>query len=491
MKPIYKILTLHFFIIFLLGAISYSLPSDMIENLIWGRTLNFASDKHPPFLGWQSYLAVKLFGGNLMFYHILTPINQVIFLFFLYLIAVEILKNEEKAIACVVLLQSVVFHSFYYKFNANTANLAFFGAIYYTFYKMLKEGKYYLYPVIGALCAVIMLIKYSGILLIGTIGVITLITPEGRKSLKSPYLFLGIAIFIAMLTPYVLNLFAKGGDSAISYLLEQSESERSKLIRLPRFILLQALPFLPMLIAFFAIKTKRLKQSINFDYIFLTVGFALPLLLTIGYILVKQADVGFFWLSMYYGLSAILLFYFYDVKAGFLNKVYKIIYPIFAIMFVIYFITNVFNAEDDNKKIASFLEEVRKEEGITSDYYICMDSRRMCGIVILYGTDYSTSVMHISKWKTGLQFFEEEAQKPSNFIIIGGSPDLKIEGYTLKYHHKLIYQYYKFDFVEKFFSSNSFLSTKIMSKLGKPLMLVAFTTAKKNDEYAKPKKQIS
>ena len=477
MKLIYKILIVHFFIIFLVGAATSSLPSDMIENLMWGRSLGFASDKHPPFFGWQSYITVKLFAGNLTFYHILTPLNQIIFLFFLYLLAKEILKDEKKAIACVVLLQSVVFHSFYYKFNANTANLAFFGAIYYVFYKTLKERKYHLYPILATLCAVIMLIKYSGILLIGTIGLITLITKEGRESLKSPFLFIGIVVFFAILTPYILHLLKQESNGAISYLMEQSEGY--KWFTLPRFIGLQLLPFLPLLIGFFSVLKGRIKRSVNFEYIFLMVGFLTPLTLTAGYILVKQASVGFFWLSMFYGLTPIVLLYFYKVKKDFLKTLYKIIYPIFAVMFIVYFTANIFNAEDDTKQVEEFVKNIRKEDQITSDYYICNDSRRMCGMVILYGTDYSTSVMHLSKWKDGFQYFKEEKEKPNDMIIIGDRYKIDLEGYTLKTHIKEIPKYYKFEFVERFFSNPPIFLRKYIAKLPKPVIVILIITAKK------------
>lgn len=461
MKKIYTILTIHFFLIFILGVASISLPSDMIENLMWGRGFGFISDKHPPFFGWQSYFTFILFGGSFTMYHILTPLNQILFLFFLYLLAKDIFKNEEKALTCIVLLQSVVFHSFYYKFNANTANLAFFGAIYYTYYKMIKEEKYHLYPVIGALCAIIMLIKYSGILLIGTLGVITLITKEGRKSLKSPYLFLGIIIFISIITPYVLHLINQGNDGAIHYLIKQSINNMHILFRFPMFIMLQTSTFIPMLIAFFIIKKNKINRKKNFEYLFLTLGFFIPIVLTLGYIIIKDAKVGFYWLSMYYGLSALLLLYFYNVKAMFLQTTKKIIYPIFGLMYCIYFFANLLNPEDNTKEFAKFLQEVREENNIQSDYYICNDSRRMCGIFILYGTDYTKSYIYISEWQTGFEKFKQEELKPNDLIIIGSQIPINIDGYELKTYKKTISKIHKFQIGEAIMSHfNSYIKMR-------------------------------
>ena len=279
------------------------------------------------------------------------------------------------------------------------------------------------------------------------------------------------------MTPYILHLFKQESNGAISYLIEQSEGY--KWFTLPRFIGLQLLPFLPLFIAFFTVLTRKIKRSVNFEYIFLTVGFITPLALTAGYILVKQASVGFFWLSMFYGLTPIVLLYFYEVKKQFLKTICKIIYPIFTLMFMVYFTANIFNAEDDTKQIEEFVKKVRLEDEIISDYYICNDSRRMCGTVVLYGTNYSESVMHLSKWKDGFQYLKEEKKKPNDLIIVGDRDTIDLEGYLLKMHVKEIPKYYKFGFVERFFSNPPIFLRKYIAKLPKPVIVVIIITAKK------------
>jgi 4-amino-4-deoxy-L-arabinose transferase-like glycosyltransferase len=490
-NTILLILSVQFLLIFILSATTTSLPSDMLENLLWGKDLAFAYDKHPPFFAWESYLTIKLFGGNLLFYHILTPLNQIALLWFIYLLGTKLFKPE-KALLAVVLVQGIIFHVFYYKFNGNTANLGFFGAIYFVFYKIIKEEDYKLFPVLGALCGIIMLTKYSAILLIGILGAIGIFTKEGRKAMKSFYLIPAILIFFAIISPNLYEVFVLKNDGAIQYLMNQSlESNRSWYEEIKFLFKLLAF-LLPMILAFIVIKKgvrkkfqknflKKLKGDLDLK-ILLSFSLA-PFVIVLFYIIIFKATVGAFWLSMFCGPIALLLLYLFEVKKNALQMAIKIIYSINFFLFLIYFIAALGNPEDDTKGIGNFAKEVSEihsKEAIIKDF-ICNDDRRFCATAVIYGTDYSKIQMRINRWENPFEAFNKREEKPEMVIIIGEDDKIDLPDYTLTKYKKTFPKYHKIKFFEKFFINPPKLLEREFRKMRKPIE-ITLTVGIKKDE---------
>ena len=444
-KPILLLILLaHFVLIFVLSASSISLPTDMIENLIWGKTLDFASDKHPPFFGWESYLTFKLFGGNLLFYHILTPLHQVFLLLFVYLLADRILKSPYKALVAVILAQGIIFHTFYYRFNANTANYGFFTAIYYYFYLALKEQKYKFFIIVGALSGITVLIKYSAIIMIGSLGLILLITKEGRRAFKSPFLYLGLVAFCLVLYKYVNHAFLSdySKDGGLQYFAEQSLNAEMRWFEIPRMIITPIIASIPALIVFFQIKTYFIRRAKNFDKTFLLITSLSPFIGTLLFAIFTKSQVGFYWLCMFYSLFPILALYFWEIKQNKIKMIAKIMYSILFVIYAVYFGGNVINQKEDTKAIGSFVKEITKDE---INYVICNDTRRICGTVALYGMDFENVIMPISRWKNPFDEVNNSNNKPSKILVIGTDEKLNLPDYKTEIITKSFPKYYTFN----------------------------------------------
>lgn len=489
------ILTLHFFLVFLLSSSMISLPSDMIESLLWGRTLDFSSDKHPPFYSWVHFLAVKAFGGNLVATHILTPLSQVIMLLFVFLLGEKIFKSKEKALLGVVLCQGIIVHVFYYLFNANTANFAFFGAIYFIFYKIVKQRKYILLPLLGFLCGVILLIKYSGIILIFLLGLTILLTKEGRRVLGSFYFFIAIFVFCLVLTPYVLSLFSDPHNETIIYLLHQSIGSEARFYEVPRLLFMPIVYSIPLLIAFFFIKKKNafIKREFNFTSTFLVLNVFGPIVISLLYILFKKAQIGALWLSMFYILFPIALLYFFEVKDGALKVAMKIVYSIMLTIYCFYLIVLLFSPEDDTKAISQFYKEVEEQNfhGEKVNDFICNAHRRMCGTVVLYSTDYEKIHMPLTRFANPFSIFDLEnkqaGKRPEKLIVIGDSFPISLPGYNLTYYERSFPVYYKFKFLYKVIPKLPEPFKKRMERYGEPVRIVLITANLKKDENLKAK----
>lgn len=466
------ILIAHFLLIFLLSASRQTLGADMLENLMWGKTFSLYYDKHPPFFAWESYITVRLFGGNLFFYHILGPLNQTLMGWFIFLLARKML-GPEKALLAIILFQGIIFHVFYYKFNANTANYGFFGAIYLIFYTILKERKYYLYPLLGILCGIIMLIKYSGLLLIGSLGVVLLVTKEGRECFSSFYFYLSIFVFLLVISSHVYALWnaSKVGSflHPLLYFKYQSFTGERRIYEIPRFILMNVVFALPFIFSCYGIKKRRINTVYNLESAFLAIGVFLPFIYTLIFMIISRAQVGVYWMSMYFSLFPIAFLYFLSIKENSFKIAGYIIYSFILVYYSIALLIAWLTPEDNLKEIAAFVKEVNKDE-ITD--FICNDTRSKCGLALIYGSDYTKVNMELSYFKNPVV----ASRINKNILIIGTDHTIELPGYSLQSYEKSFTPVWKLINGEKLFPNNKFVKEKLM----KPLK-ITLTRATKNE----------
>jgi 4-amino-4-deoxy-L-arabinose transferase-like glycosyltransferase len=444
-KTLWLILIIQLVLTYFVNLATFTFGGDMIENILWGRTLDFSSDKHPPFFGWEAFLSVKFAGGSFWFYKMLTPIHQAFLFLFTFLLAKEIFNSEKKALLCVIFSAGIIVHLFYFKFNANSANYGFFGAIYYLFYLACFKQKKWLFIVVGFLCAITMLIKYSAIIMIGCLWLTIFATKEGREMFKSPFLYLGILVFLGTLTPYILSILQTENYGAFGYLSENSLSMKMRWYEVPKLVLLSIAFCIPFLIAFFKVKEGVfIKSKINnFTGIFLLINAFLPFLLTIFYIIFTNSQVGSFWLCMFFSLFPIMAVYFFEIKENAIKLSAKIIFPLMFLIYLVHLISQILASEYDVEGIGKFTKE--KTEGI--DYFICNEERRVCGMALIYGTDYENTKMTISKWQNPFEEVNKMKEKPSKIAIIGDGEEITLEGYYFEKYEQEFPQYFKFRFI--------------------------------------------
>jgi 4-amino-4-deoxy-L-arabinose transferase-like glycosyltransferase len=443
-KKLWLIIGVQFLLIYLLSISSITLSNDMIENLLWGRSMDFSSDKHPPFFGWVSYLSVKLGGGSFMFYKALTPLHQALLFFFVFLLSREILRDEKKALLSVVFCSGILVHLFYTKFNANSANFGLFSSIYYFFYLAVARSKHWLFIIVGFLCGIAILIKYSAVILIGCLWLTIFITKEGRALFKSPFLYLGILVFLATLTPYIISIIRAENYGAFAYLNQNSTSMKMRWYEVPRLVVMTFVFCIPFLIAFFKVKEARAPRIFGFDVAFLLINSFLPFLATIFYIIIANSQVGVFWLSMFFSLFPISALYFFKVKENALKTSAKIILPLMFIIYIFHLLPQLFASERDVQKIGDFVKEVAGE----SDYFICNDERNICGTAIIFGTDYANIKMTVSSFINPFQEVNQSLNKPKKVIIIGDDEMTNLPNYKLEKQERDFPNYFKFKFME-------------------------------------------
>jgi 4-amino-4-deoxy-L-arabinose transferase-like glycosyltransferase len=455
-KIVLVILFFHFLFIFLLSSTAIGLPSDMLENLVWGRDFTFTYDKHPPLFAWESHYWVKLFNGSLLFYRALSPLNTVIMLWCVFVLNKKIF-GEEKALLALILSQGIIFYAFYYKFNANTANYWLFGIFYLVFYNIVKERKYFLYPLLGFVEALIMLTKYSGIMAIGLTGIVTLITSEGRKSMKSFWFYSAILTFIITLIPHLYSLVEEPG--AINYMILQSDNvSRTRLAEFFRFISLQILFLLPFLITCIAIGKNFSSTEKKFNFYFLTLCGVFPVIIIGIYILLTGASVGSFWLSMYYILTPTLFLYLFKIRKNSMSVATKIILPIWIIVFIACLIGALANWERDIPSIVSFVEEVESKHGKINEF-ICNDKRNMCGTILLNSKDTYQKKLQMNMWGNK-DIFQNTSSKI--IMIIGEREKINLPLYNLYRYDKKFSKFLKYKIFENFYNNPpSFLISEL------------------------------
>lgn len=145
-----------------------TLPHDMIENLYWGKELQWGYDKHPPLFAFLSFAFYKLSFSLPESMYLLTQINLGLALFFIYKISKIVFENDFHKIklSVVMTLACLAFSFGNEKFNANTILISLLPATYYFFLNMLNHQTYKDAVLFGVFAGLAFLGKYfAGIFL--------------------------------------------------------------------------------------------------------------------------------------------------------------------------------------------------------------------------------------------------------------------------------------------------------------------------------------
>jgi 4-amino-4-deoxy-L-arabinose transferase-like glycosyltransferase len=189
-----------------------SLPLDVVENLAWGQEWEWGYYKHPPLQAWLSETFFILFGGMDIGLYVLAQLAIILTYIGIWKIA------KAAAGPRLALISILAFSLLYYanipsvEFNANTLQMPIWAWSIYVFGRAIGvlEGKHsprLLWPALGVLLALAFYAKYSALVLVLSLIVITLILPEGRKSLFKPELYIGAALCLLLITPHIIWIF--------------------------------------------------------------------------------------------------------------------------------------------------------------------------------------------------------------------------------------------------------------------------------------------
>ena len=220
------------------------IPFDMVENLYWGKEWQLGYAKHPPLFAWVSQAFFKLCFSIPESLYVLTQLNLLLGLYFIFKITQLIYEDEKKSYAAVFIFMCSVAAVFgNEKFNATTILMSLLPAIFYYFLRMLKFGRIKDAVLLGIFAALAFVGKYIALLFLGCMGIFLLAQKDCRKIFKTSLPYIAVAVFLIGISWHLWWMY-ESDFITLRYALEKSAlAEKSPIF---------ALHFLVMMILFFA-----------------------------------------------------------------------------------------------------------------------------------------------------------------------------------------------------------------------------------------------
>jgi 4-amino-4-deoxy-L-arabinose transferase-like glycosyltransferase len=198
-----------------LSAPSLDPYGDMVENYAWSQTWALGSFKHPPLFAWMVRAWFDVFPTRVLPYFVLSYLNAgvgvlgIVCLARLWLPGDISSARRDLFVMTVLLfaLLSAPYSNLAAKFNADTVLLSLWPWTAYAFFAALHaeatHRKWLFTLFLGLMAAAAMLGKYYSALLLASLFIISLSHPDYRRSYRSPYPYVAIAVSAALLLPHV------------------------------------------------------------------------------------------------------------------------------------------------------------------------------------------------------------------------------------------------------------------------------------------------
>lgn len=236
------------------------IPYDMVENLYWGKEWQLGYSKHPPLFAWINYAFYELCGRIPESSYILTQLNLLVGLIFIYKVSDLIFNDEKKSFSAVLIaLCSSALSIGNEKFNATTILISLFPAMFYFFMCMIKFREKSSAIWFGIVAVMAFISKYFSLLYLGCFGLFVLIDKEARKLLKISLPYISAIVFLIGISWHVVWIL-ENDFVTIKYGLEKSIEGTDGRVCSFKFLLMQFLFFGTSFLAVIY----SLKDKINF-----------------------------------------------------------------------------------------------------------------------------------------------------------------------------------------------------------------------------------
>ena len=211
---------------------------DVLEGLVWGREWLLGTHKHPPLPSWvleSAWQAGERFGV-----FAILPIFQVLTLWVIYLFSRQFVGKEKALLGTLLVAICFAWRSFDNVLNHNTAQVLFWISVIYLFHLAIGQKEKRLYPWLLLACAAALCFwaKYSAVFLLVLVPLWLLAHKESRAHLKTAAPWLGLLLFLLLLSPHIYFLWehdflplryalARGGDgrSLLFFLVAQVSTQ--------------------------------------------------------------------------------------------------------------------------------------------------------------------------------------------------------------------------------------------------------------------------
>lgn len=195
----------------------FNLHSDTLEGITWGNLWQWGYDKHPPLAAWLASTFANLDHTPDLPIYFFAQLCIVITFIAVWRLAREYLTSAG-ALLAVFLLQGILFYSNRVeRFTPDTLQHATWALLVLFFYFAVTRQSLKYWLLTGIMAGLSFLTKYQVAVLFAPLGMVLLITREGRESLKTVGPWLGGLIALLIALPHLHWLY-DNSFAAVRYL---------------------------------------------------------------------------------------------------------------------------------------------------------------------------------------------------------------------------------------------------------------------------------
>lgn len=180
-----------------------SLPLDVIEALAWGREWSMGYDKHPPLSAWAAEIAAVVGQRSDIALYALSQLCVAIGSLAMWRLARDLLDEGRAALSTIALLVGVNYMHFTSpEFNVNVLQIPLWGLLFLCFWRALDRRSIPHWISVGVLFGGAMLTKYLAAFALPPLALFVLLSPAGRRSLRTPGPYLAGVVATLVFLPH-------------------------------------------------------------------------------------------------------------------------------------------------------------------------------------------------------------------------------------------------------------------------------------------------
>ena len=210
---------------------------DIFETIVWGEELQWGYSKHPPLSGWLGYFFSWVTGHRDWGLYLAAQLCIGLGVFFTFLTARQFF-DRFKAAAALLLYFLLYYTPSEMKFCTYLVEIAVAPLAAYLLIRALRENRVRQWGLLGVVCGLGILNKYSFGLIMAGFAVVVLTRREYRRRLASWKPYLAAVIFLAVIFPH-LKWLVEHRFVCLGHVGSRLDSEHS--ILMPLFVLGAAL----------------------------------------------------------------------------------------------------------------------------------------------------------------------------------------------------------------------------------------------------------
>lgn len=207
---------------------------DIFETIVWGEELQWGYSKHPPLSGWLGYFFSWATGHRDWGLYLGAQLCIGLGVFFTFLTARQFFDRFRAAAAALLLYFLLYYTPSEMKFCTYLVEIAVAPLAAYLLIRGLRENRAWQWCLLGAVCGLGILNKYSFGLIMAGFVIVVLARKEYRIRLASWRPYLAIPVFLAVIFPH-LKWLVEHHFVCFSHVGERLDEEHN--ILMPLFVL--------------------------------------------------------------------------------------------------------------------------------------------------------------------------------------------------------------------------------------------------------------